>query len=500
MSWTSLKRFQGVFAWGQLGGILVTRARNNAREGAGNGEGIMEITIKRGLDLPLEEQSLFLKEPKVTPLPLFEGSMRGLMVSSYPVERFSLFVSEGDEVVKGAPLACSKACDLHQFVAPVSGKIEKIVRGAKRRLHALSIMPHQTQEESLLWTVPSSNASRTERLNFLSQTGILVNMRQRPFALLPDPEVVPRAIFINATHSSPYAPPVALLAKDKREEMALALSFLKPLTSGALHLTSTPQDAALFASLTEAQLHTIAGPHPSGTLSVQIHHIDPIVAQSDIVWTLQIETLLELGTLLRGGHLPDTKLVSIAGEGVVPGRSGLYEVPSGVSVADLMAERCEEEQIRKISGDPLTGLCVETEDFLHPQHQVFSLLKEPKKREMLHFFRLGGHKYSSHRAYLSGLLHETGAKKSFNFDVNNHGEPRAFIDGEIYQRVMPMQIPVLHLVKAVQAGDLELAQDLGLLEVDAEDFALASFVCPCKIEMVSIMEEALYRWGQELSC
>ena len=62
---------------------------------------------------------------------------------------------------------------------------------------------------------------------------------------------------------------------------------------------------------------------------------------------------------------------------------------------------------------------------------------------------------------------------------------------------MPMRIPTMHLVRAVQAEDFDLAEELGLLEIDAEDFALPTFICPSKVEMSDIIKRGLQLHAKE---
>lgn len=149
-----------------------------------------------------------------------------------------------------------------------------------------------------------------------------------------------------------------------------------------------------------------------------------------------------------------------------------------------------------ISGDPLTGEKTTVEDFLGYDHFAFCAIKENFQREFLSFFRLGVDKYSFSRAYLSGHLNPEG--REYHFTTNQHGEHRAFIDSSLYDEVQPLDVPTMLLVKAVMAEDFDLAETLGLLEVDSEDFALPSFVCPSKIEMIDIIRQGLKRYSREV--
>jgi Na+-transporting NADH:ubiquinone oxidoreductase subunit A len=195
-----------------------------------------------------------------------------------------------------------------------------------------------------------------------------------------------------------------------------------------------------------------------------------------------------------GRYLID-RVVGIGGPGIVQEKRGFFKCRQGYPIDSLIAGRNKHGFVRMISGDLLTGEKVDNGDFLHFNHTQFCALPENGEREFLHFFRLGMNKFSVHKAYLSGHLNLSS--KTYEFTTNQHGEERFFIDGSIYQKVMPMQIPVMHLIKALMAEDFEKAERLGLLEVDSEDFALPTFICPSKIEMTEIVKMALYKYAAE---
>lgn len=152
--------------------------------------------------------------------------------------------------------------------------------------------------------------------------------------------------------------------------------------------------------------------------------------------------------------------------------------------------------MRLVSGDPLSGRHVETEDYLGYFDYVFCVIPENTKREFLHFFRLGWDKYTFSKAYLSG--HLDNSEKEYPFTTNQHGEHRPFIDNSLYDKVMPLNVSTIHLVKAVMAEDYDLAESLGLLEVDSEDFALPAFVDQSKIDMPDIIKNGLRRHAADV--
>ena len=91
-------------------------------------------------------------------------------------------------------------------------------------------------------------------------------------------------------------------------------------------------------------------------------------------------------------------------------------------------------------------------------------------------------------------------REGFSFEIpTQHGERRAFVIGSPYEKVVPLSINPMLLVKSVLAEDYEEAERLGLLEVAPEDFALPTFVCPSKIEMMEIVRKGLKRHAAEVT-
>ena len=214
-----------------------------------------------------------------------------------------------------------------------------------------------------------------------------------------------------------------------------------------------------------------------------------------MIWTVDAHTVVAIGFFLHHGHYFVPRVVSIAGPGILEGKRGFIKIRQGFPISLLVEGRLQTGGMRLLSGDPLMGHEVQSEDFLGFYDTVFCAIPDATQREFLHFFRLGTNKYSFSRAYLSG--HLDPKNREYAFTTNQHGEHRPFIDGSLYEKVMPLDLSTIHLVKALLAEDYDLAISLGLLEVDGEDFALPSFVCPSKMEMVEIVKKGLRRCAAE---
>ncbi|NGX61773.1 MAG: Na(+)-translocating NADH-quinone reductase subunit A [Chlamydiae bacterium] len=451
--------------------------------------GSMRIRVKRGLDVPIRGKPERELEQLPTPKKI------ALNLDPFDDTRFRVLVKAGERVQIGQPLVESKAVSGQMFVSPAGGVVKEIRRGLKRRLLDLVIERDET-EESLKLTPPSSG-NLEELLAFLLQGGAFPYIRMRPFHLVADPKHLPRDIFVSAVESLPFAPSAERQVEGHEEIFQTGLETLAKLTDGKVHLVYREGSTSkAFTEAREVEKHTISGPHPVGTTSLHIQKVAPIRSPEDFVWTLSSIGVLTLGKLMREGTYFTDRVLSLAGEGIIAERRGYLHGRAGMPVESLIANRITNEPLRLISGDPLVGVKVEARDFLGFYDTCFCAIPENTKRQLFHFLRLGLNKYSATKAYATG--HAKPPKGGYSFSTNQHGEERAFIDGAIYEKVMPLHIPTMQLVKAILSEDFEHAEELGLLEVAPEDFALPTFICPSKIEMIDIVKKGLHLYSKEM--
>ncbi|MFZ9505332.1 MAG: NADH:ubiquinone reductase (Na(+)-transporting) subunit A, partial [Cyclobacteriaceae bacterium] len=79
----------------------------------------------------------------------------------------------------------------------------------------------------------------------------------------------------------------------------------------------------------------------------------------------------------------------------------------------------------------------------------------------------------------------------YNLDTNTHGEERAFVATGVFEKVTPMDVYPVQLLKAILANDVDEMEALGIYEVIEEDLALCEFVDVSKQPIQSILREGL---------
>ncbi|QVL55928.1 MAG: NADH:ubiquinone reductase (Na(+)-transporting) subunit A [Simkaniaceae bacterium] len=414
----------------------------------------MKIKIKKGLDIPLPGQPT----GKVQSIPF--PNRLALDLSPFETTLFKLVKKEGESVRVGEPIAYDKKCPKRLFVSPASGVIKEIVRGLKRRLLSVVIETDQKQ-------ISFEGKNET-----LFEAGLAPHIQVRPGLRIAHPDQKPEAIFVKAVESAPFAPPPEIQVEGHEGFFRAGIKMLKEFAP--VHLVCR-EECGVFSDF-DAQVHTASGPHPIGNHSVHIAAIHPITMKNQVIWTLNIVDVIAIGRWKLEGSYHTQRIISVAGD-----KGGFYQVHSGTPLAGLI----EEEGGRIISGDPLTGVEVGTKGYLGFYHHTVCALSEPKtKREFLHFLKLNREGYTASKAYLF-------RRKIATLSTLMHGEERAFVDGAIYDRVMPLPIETMLLVKMLLTEEYEKGEALGLLGVHPEDFALPTYVCPSKIEMTEIVKEGL---------
>ncbi len=453
-----------------------------------------KLKITKGLDVPIKGAPTGPVQPLLVDGRPAKPKEIALDFSPFLMIKPKLLKKAGEMVKVGEPLVAGKQVPGRMFVSPASGVIKEVHRGLKRRLLSIVIEVSENEEFKEFPQEDPADLSREHLTELLMEGGIFAHIRRRPFDLLADPHQTPRAIFVSAVETAPFQPSAEMQVEGFEEEFAVGLEALKKLTDGPVHLVYPEKSD--FKPFTEAavETHTIEGPHPAGNHSVHIQMLSPIQSVEENIWTLRALDVVCIGHLLKQGRIHTDRVVSIAGPGVLDGAAGYFRTRAGAPVSSLIAGRVEKGAMRFVSGDLLMGSKVDAEGFLGFYDTQLSVVPESTHREMLHFFRLGIDKYSASRTYLSGFLSD----RIYDFNTSNHGEHRAFVIAKPYDAVMPMNIPTMQLVKAVMAEDFDLAEELGFLEVAPEDFALATFVCPSKMEMIGIIEKGLKEYAVDV--
>lgn len=444
------------------------------------------ITIKKGLDLPIagKPEQVIHNGNAVTEVALLGEEYVGM--------RPSMKVREGDVVKKGQVLFEDKKNPGVLFTAPASGTVTAINRGAKRVLQSVVIQiegDDQVTFNKYSADELKSLTSEQVRQN-LQASGLWTALRTRPFSKVPAVDAVPSSIFVNAMDTNPLAADPEVVLKAHWDDFTNGLTVLSRLHEGKLHLCKAGDSNIPTVDLPNLAVHDFGGPHPAGLSGTHIHFIDPVSA-TKTVWYLNYQDVIAFGRLFTTGELYNGRVISLAGPQVKNPR--LIRTQLGANLAQLTKGELKEGENRIISGSVLSGHKAEgAVDYLGRYALQVSVIAEGREKEFLGWIMPRANKYSITRTVLGHFGH-----KLFNFTTALNGGHRAMVPIGAYERVMPLDIIPTLLLRDLSAGDTDSAQALGCLELDEEDLALCTFVCPGKNDYGPMLRAALDKIEKE---
>lgn len=430
------------------------------------------IHIKKGLDIPISGS------PRQEIAGDSVCSSVALLGNDYPGLKPSFSVSKGDRVTLGQELFRDKRNPDIIFTSPGAGRVQSINRGEKRRF--LSIVIALSGDEAV--TYPAFSAEKLQELTKekvqerLLESGLWTALRTRPFGTIPAPGTEPCSIFVNAMDTNPLAPDMSLVLQDRLEDLGNGIRVLSRLAGAPVHLCKGPGLAVPGFAVPSLQVSEFSGPHPAGNTGTHIHFLDP-VARERTVWYISARDAAAVGRLFTYGEIDVQRIIAIAGPSVKD--PVLVRTRIGASLEDLLRSRLHPGTSRVISGSVLSGRkASESESYLGRFHQQVSVIPEFARLGTFRWLTPGINRFSLKNIYLSRLF----PHKRFSFTTAANGGLRAIVPIESYEKVMPLDLLPTYLLRALAADDLDEAEKLGCLELEEEDLALCTFVCPSKID------------------
>ena len=446
------------------------------------------IKIKKGFDIRLEgiaEKKLAGAEDPI----LF-----GVRPIDFPGLIPKLEVKPGNEVQAGTPLFHDKLRPEIKFTSPVTGRVLAVERGDRRKM--LEIVVEKSGTGSVDFGRADPEKLSAEKITeYLLKSGLWPAIRQRPYHIVANPQDSPKSIFIPGFDTAPLAPDYNFIIENSPASyFRTGISALSKLTIGKINLTLKENsiDNKIFDEVAGVEKSYFSGPHPAGNVGVQIHHLDP-VNKGEIVWFVNPQDVISIGRLFEEGIYKPEKIVALTGSEVI--HPGYYKVISGGAIAPLVTDNVKSGTLRYISGNVLTGTKIGSDGFLGFYDSQITVIPEGNYYEFFGWAAPGINKYSFSKTFLSSLL----PKRSYKLDTNLHGGERAFVVTGQYEKVFPMDIYPMQLLKAIIAGDIDNMENLGIYEVAEEDFALCEFICHSKIEIQSIIRKGLDMMIKEMN-
>jgi len=440
-----------------------------------------DIRIKNGLNIKLKgvaKQTIF-DLPRSEVYAIKPTDFHGIIPK--------LSVKVGHKVKAGDILFYSKANEKVKFAATVSGEIAEITRGAKRKILDIRIKA-DAKDAFKDFGIKNPNDMSTEEIKeHLSQAGCFPYFLQRPYDIIVNPDDAPKAIFISSFSTAPLATDEIYAMQGMKKDFQTGIDVIAKLTTGKVHLSVDGTKSSFFDQVKNVTIHKVYGKHPAGNVGVQINKINPI-NQGEKVWTIKPQDVAILGRLFSTGKYDTTRVVAFAGSEVEDPK--YIKTKQGVKI-DHLYDRCimsSAHEMRIINGDVLSGRWVRKNNFLSFYNTLISVIPEGN-----HYTFFGWMPYTQNRLFSMSrtFFSWLTPKKEYNLDTNMNGEARAMVLTGEMEKVFPMDIFPMQLLKATLAGDIEKMEQLGIYEVVPEDFALIDFTSSSKVEAQSIIREGL---------
>ena len=448
--------------------------------------------IRRGLDLPLAG------EPAQTVEPAAAVAHVALLGADHVGLKPALRVQVGDEVLRGTPLFDDKRAPGVTHVAPAAGKVAAIHRGEMRAFQSLVIAiaaddgPEQQVGFASYTGRPVAALDADAVRALLVESGLWTALRARPWSAIPSPASTPHAIFVTAIDTHPHAPSVDVVLAGRETDFHAGVLAIAKLCAGTTFVCKAAGSAVSAPAAANVRVEEFTGPHPAGTAGLHIHTLAPVDLDRS-AWHVGYQDVAAIGHLVATGRLDVARVISIGGPGAA--RPRLLRTRLGASLDSLTRGELAPGEQRVISGSALDGRTAQGEvhGYLGRYHQQVAVVPEGGQRELFGYVAPGANKHSIWGVVLG---HWAGRRK-LALTTTTNGSPRAMVPIGAYERVMPMDLMPTFLLRALITRNAEWAEELGVLELDEEDVALCTYVCPGKVEYGPLLRDMLTRLEKE---
>ena len=440
-----------------------------------------DIKIKNGLTINLKGAAQNIIKKAATPKTISINPSNFHLIIPKMVVKIGQKISQGDVVF------FSKKNERIKFCSPVNGIVREIIRGAKRKIIEIIIESTGNNDRSSKKAIDYKNLSSEQVKNLLLDSGCWPFIKQRPYDIIANPSDNPKSIFISTFNSAPISADFQIILDDQKEEFKHGVKILSKLFSGDLNIGIEKNNKSFLNDIENVKIHTFNGPHPAGNVGVQIHHIDPINS-GEKVWTLGAEDVANIGRYFMTGSYNPVRTLAVSGPPVKNPK--YYKTIAGSELCEIIKDAGinQNDNLRFINGDVLTGYKVESDNYLGFYNNTLSVLREGNHYRMFGWVPFVNNKVPSiYKTSFSWLF----PNKKYDLDTNLNGEERALVVTGEMEKVFPMDILPMQLLKECMAGNIEKMESLGIYEVEPEDFSLIDYSSSSKIEAQYIIRKGL---------
>ena len=443
-----------------------------------------DIIVKKGLDINLVgDASKTLDISKDSKLfSVYPDDFHGV----YP----RLTVKVDDKVKVGDVLFFDKNNEEVKFVSPISGKISEIQRGERRKVVSIDIQSDKNIEYKDLGKL-DAKSDRAKIIEYLLNSGLWPFIKQRPYDIIADHKIQPKAIFISGFSSAPLSADLDYISQGYQDKIQNAINVLSKLTDGEVHMSVRKNSDSFISNLKNITVHNVSGPHPAGNVGTLINRVSPI-NKGEVAWTISLHDLILIGSTIESGRFSSERIVALVGSSIDNPR--YIKTNIGSQMSTILGKGVKDNS-RIISGNILTGKQTSMDGHLDYYSNTITAIPEGDDYDLFGWTRPIFDKVSNSRALTFSWLFPN---KKFDLNTNTNGEHRAFVITGSYEKVFPLDIFPMRILKACMYNDLGEMEALGMYEVAPEDFALTEFICVSKQPHQQIIRKGLDLMKKEL--
>ena len=443
------------------------------------------IRLRKGLNIKLKGNAGKIIDT------LSQPATVAVKPTDFPGLTPKLDVKPGNMVRAGDVLFHDKYNPEVFFTAPSGGEVSLVKRGERRRIMEIVIDTGKNSDKVEFSRIDPNTLSREQIKEHLLRSGLWPFIKRRPYGIIASPNEKPDAIFISTFDTAPLAPDYDFILKENWDVFQTGIDALSKLTQGSVFLGM--RENSNFSEIRNVNYNVFSGPHPSGNVGVQIHHVMPVF-KNRVIWTLNVQDVIFIGRLFRTGNVDFTKTIALTGSEVNDPK--YLKTVLGAPISFLLENRLKKVNYnqRIISGNVLTGRRVKMTDYLGYYDSQVTIIPEGDDYELFGWATPGTDKFSASKTFLAKLF----PRKEYEMNANLHGGERAFVISGQYEKVVPMDILPVFLLKSILANDIDKMEQLGIYEVIEEDLALCEYVCTSKIKVQDILRKGINTMIKEL--
>jgi Na+-transporting NADH:ubiquinone oxidoreductase subunit A len=208
---------------------------------------------------------------------------------------------------------------------------------------------------------------------------------------------------------------------------------------------------------------------------------------NDRVWTVNPEDVVNIGRFISSGVFSPQRTVAVSGNAVENPK--YFKTKIGAELGPILNKvGIKFDNVRVINGDVLTGSTALISDHLGYFNNLVTVIPEGSHYRMFGWLPFKDNKILSlSNTSLSRLFN----RKGFEVDTNLNGEERALVVTGEMEKIFPLDIYPMQLIKACMTEDIEKMEALGIYEVVPEDFGLVDYANTSKLEAQEIIRQGI---------